>query len=192
MKKSLIIDMDDVIAECFMIPALNDFLGTNYTIDDPVFLEVGFFLQDVIKDPAQKQKFFDMLFKRYIYDNIPPKPDALEVLKKLNDKYDLYVCSSYLTPNQEYRCDKLISDKYKWLMKELPFLHPRQYMFMGAKQFLNVDVILDDRLLNLSPHAKTKLLFTAWHNKNVSDAELKKRGIVRVNNWQEVGKILKV
>ena len=30
--------------------------------------------------------------------------------------------------------------------------------------------------------ASVKLLFTAWHNKNISDSELKEKNIIKVNN----------
>ena len=35
-----------------------------------------------------------------------------------------------------------------------------------------------------------KLLFTAWHNKDLTDDELKKQNIIRVNNWKEIASIL--
>ena len=38
--------------------------------------------------------------------------------------------------------------------------------------------------------AEKKLLFSAYHNKNIPDEELKKDGLIRVNNWKEVEKIL--
>jgi len=35
-------------------------------------------------------------------------------------------------------------------------------------------------------------LTTAWHNKDLSYKELKNQGIIRVNNWKEIGDILKI
>ena len=54
---------------------------------------------------------------------------------------------------------------------------------------MNFDVRIDDRLNNLAG-ADVKLLFSAWHNKNYSDTELKENNVIRVNNWKDVEKIL--
>ena len=35
-----------------------------------------------------------------------------------------------------------------------------------------------------------KLLFTAYHNKNIADDELKEKKLTRVNSWKEIEKIL--
>ena len=37
-----------------------------------------------------------------------------------------------------------------------------------------------------------KILFDAWHNRNISDLELKKYDIVRVCSWKEILKILNI
>ena len=54
---------------------------------------------------------------------------------------------------------------------------------------MNFDIRIDDRLNNLSG-ATTKLLFTAWHNKDLSKEELKKKNTIRVNSWKEIEDIL--
>ena len=38
--------------------------------------------------------------------------------------------------------------------------------------------------------AEIKLLFTAYHNVNITDEELKAKNLIRVNNWKEIEKIL--
>lgn len=38
--------------------------------------------------------------------------------------------------------------------------------------------------------AKIKLLFTAWHNKNISSKELESKGIIRVDSWYDIEKVL--
>ena len=54
---------------------------------------------------------------------------------------------------------------------------------------LNCDIKIDDRLDNLQ-NAKIKLLFTAYHNKGLDDEYLHSLGVIRVNNWLEIKKIL--
>lgn len=50
-------------------------------------------------------------------------------------------------------------------------------------------IYIDDKVNNIEG-ATTKLLYTAWHNKDITKEELEKQNIIRVNNWKEIGKIL--
>ena len=52
-----------------------------------------------------------------------------------------------------------------------------------------VRVKIDDRIDNLKG-AKTKILYTAYHNKDISDKELMKKKIIRANNWNDIKNIL--
>ena len=63
--------------------------------------------------------------------------------------------------------------KYKYLIKNFPFLDPNNNVFLRNKSVLNIDIKIDDRIDNLNG-AKTKILFTAYHNKNISDKALEK------------------
>ena len=63
------------------------------------------------------------------------------------------------------------------------------YIFINNKSLLNCDIKIDDRLDNLQ-NAKIKLLFTAYHNKGLDDEYLHSLGVIRVNNWLEIKKIL--
>ena len=33
-------------------------------------------------------------------------------------------------------------------------------------------------------------MFTAWHNKNISSKELESKGIIRVDSWYDIEKVL--
>lgn len=54
---------------------------------------------------------------------------------------------------------------------------------------MDFDIRIDDKLINLET-AETKLLFYSYHNKEYTDKFLKENGVVRVNNWIEIAKIL--
>ena len=60
---------------------------------------------------------------------------------------------------------------------------------MSNKTLVNADVRIDDRIDNL-PKGSKNILFTAYHNKEISDEVLLDRGAVRANNWMEVVKII--
>ncbi len=63
------------------------------------------------------------------------------------------------------------------------------YVFLGNKSILGCDIKIDEKLENLE-NAKIKLLYTAYHNKNLSDNVLNEKGIIRVDNWNDIEKIL--
>lgn len=63
------------------------------------------------------------------------------------------------------------------------------FVFVGNKSILKSDVKIDDKIENLV-NGEIKILFTAYHNKNISEEELKKVGIIRANDWIDVKEIL--
>ena len=60
---------------------------------------------------------------------------------------------------------------------------------MTNKNLIRTDVRIDDKIENLK-NGRIKLLYTAWHNMDYSDEYLKKKNIIRVNNWQDIRRIL--
>lgn len=54
---------------------------------------------------------------------------------------------------------------------------------------MNFDIRIDDKINNLDG-SETKLLFSTWHNTDISEEELKRDNIVRVNSWYDIEKIL--
>ena len=82
-----------------------------------------------------------------------------------------------------------MKNKYKFLYEKLDFIEPRNFIFTADKSIVNCDIKIDDKINNIEG-AKTKLLFTAWHNKNLTDEELESQNIIRVDNWKEIEEIL--
>lgn len=87
MKKTLIIDIDDVLVDSYIFIMLNKFLGTNYKEED--FSD--YYLEDAIKDPKQLDEYYKFIFTQDMYKDIPIKAGVQEVLPKLNQKYDLFL-----------------------------------------------------------------------------------------------------
>lgn len=50
-------------------------------------------------------------------------------------------------------------------------------------------LMLEYKVSNLTD-GKIKLLYDPWHNRNISDEELAKKGITRVYNWYDIEKVL--
>ena len=61
---------------------------------------------------------------------------------------------------------------------------------INNKDMLEADIRIDDSISNLKGKAEKKILFTAYHNKNITDDKLEKEGVIRANSWREIEKIL--
>lgn len=183
--KKLMIDMDDVICGGGFLKMINEFLNSNYTENDIK----SYYIQDIIpKDRMEEwKKYFE---NKNVYEYTFLLPDAYETMKKLSKKYELYIVTAYVFRDDETKSAGLLKNKFNYLIKEFPFIRPQQYIFTSNKEIINCEIKIDDKESNLSGNAETKLLFTSYHNKNITDEDLKKNNIIRVNNWKDIEKIL--
>ena len=183
--EKLIVDMDDVITENGFIRMINEFLNTNYKPEDAE----SYYINDLI--PKEKLEEWVKFYKeKNVYDYVNIVEGAKETLEKLNKKYDLYIATAYVFRDAPEVSGKTLNDKYNYLMENLPFIDPHKFIFISNKDLLEADIRIDDSPKKLTGKAKLKLLFTAYHNKNMSDEELEENNFVRVNNWKDVEKIL--
>ncbi len=182
MKKSIMVDMDDVITTGGFLYLINKYLNTNYTEED--FKD--FYMQDVISD---KDAFFKWFRNYNMYDYCTLLPDVKEVLEALSKEYEIFIGTSYIIRDIIKDTGFLLEQKYNFLVENFPFINPYNIVFLGNKSVLNCDIKIDDRIDNLES-ASTKILFTAWHNKDIPKELLDKEKIVRVNNWKEIENIL--
>lgn len=181
--KTIMVDMDNVITNGNFTKILEDYLGYK-----PNYNNVkGYYIQDILGD--KKDDFFDKFKDMNMYDNAKLLPDCYKVLKKLNNYYKIYICTDYFWREIIAYAGNNLKNKYDFLFKELDFLDPRNFIFSYDKSIINCDIKIDDKVDNLS-NAKTKLLFTAYHNKELSNEELLEQNIIRVSDWLEVEKIL--
>ena len=158
-KKILLLDVDEVIVFSGFLPLINEFLHTNYKIDD---------FKDYYIDEAAipKEKFEEFkAFKKgkSLYKNAEPLPHAIETIKKLNEVYDIYLCSDCIDPFDIEYSGEVFKDKFYLLRKILPFIPPKKFIFTGSKH-----------------------LFPSYHNKDITEKELQEKNILRAGyNWQE-------
>ena len=174
-----------------MFSAVNDFLETNYEIDG--FSDYYIDREAIPKE--QIEKFKDFVNNRNLYENTYIFPRATEVIKKLNEVYDIYICSACVNRLNVEGCGKIFMDKYNFLIKNFSFLNPEHFIFTNTKNLFKADIQIDDRLSNFDNEIETKILFPSYHNKNISDNELKQNGVIRAgydwkNGWNEIEKIL--
>ncbi|MDD3392656.1 MAG: hypothetical protein PHE54_03875 [Bacilli bacterium] len=177
----IIVDLDDVICDCGMLYVVNKFLNTNYDINDIT----RYYVQDLIPEDKMED-FMTFFFDNNMYELVKINDDAKEVLKYLNDTYEVYICSAYVVKDDVSRSGILTLRKHNFLYQNFSFINPNHYIFTSSKDIISADVRIDDKLSNLKGEAKLKLLYTAYHNKELSDKELQKESVVRVNNWLEI------
>lgn len=184
--KTLMIDMDDVICEGGFIYHLNKFLGTNYTTKDMK----GYYLQDLV--PEEKiLEWNEYICNQNLYadGNVFIK-DSLETIKELSKQYEIYIVTAFIFRETPLGSGKHLYNKFECLCKNMPFLHPSRFVFCDQKQIIKCDIKIDDKLSNILENANTKLLFNAYHNRDISNEELEKLGVKRVCTWREIGALL--
>jgi len=180
--KSLMIDMDDVICTGGFLYLINYYLGSNYTYDD--FKD--FYMQDIIPD---KDDFFEWFSTQNMYDYCYLNDGCYDTMKALNKEYNLFIATDYVWREIADKCGYIVGQKFDYLQKNLPFINPRQYIFLANKNVLKMDIKLDDKISNLDD-AKMRLLFSAYHNMEYTDELLSIMRIERMRDWYDVKKKL--
>ena len=83
------IDMDDVITKGGFLYLINDFQNTNYTEKD----FDSYYMQEKIND---KNGFYKYLKAHNMYDYCNIIDGAYDIIKKLNEKYEIFIGTSYI------------------------------------------------------------------------------------------------
>lgn len=182
--KTLMIDMDNVITDGVFKKYLEEFYSKKIDLDE---IKIYTYVQEVTKENSLK--FWEYVQDKNFYDQAPLLEGCYEVLEKLNKKFDVYIVTSYLWNEEIDLSGNNLANKYYYLRKMLPFIKPEKYIFTTNKSIMNFDIRIDDQIKNLKG-ADTKLLFSAWHNRDIKDRELTLENVIRVNNWFDVWKIL--
>ena len=183
--KKLIIDMDDVMCKNGYIRMVNEFLNTNYKPEDAK----SYYINDLI--PSEKiEEWIEYFKNKNVYDYVELTEDVQEVIEKLNKKYEIYIVTAYIFRDEPNLSGKILEDKFNYLCEKFPFLSPKQFIFTSNKDIIDADIRIDDSANKLNGKAEIKLLFTAYHNKELPKEELERIGLTRVNSWKEVEQLL--
>lgn len=177
------VDMDDVLTGTNFARILEDYLGYK-----PDYSQVkGYYVQDILGD--KKDDFFSVFKDADMYEGASLFEGCYEALKELSKYYKIYICTDYIWREIPEHAGNNLRNKYKFLYEKLDFLEPRNFIFACDKSLINCDIKIDDRMHNLEG-ADMKLLYTAYHNKEISNEELESLGVIRVNNWFEIKDLL--
>ncbi len=172
-RERIAIDMDDVMADASksILHIYNQQFGTNYKDQD--FVEQSFY--DVAKDNYQLIR--PKLHEKGFFRNLEVKKGAVEVVKELNSKYEVFIVSAAMEfPNS-------LLEKYEWLHEHFSYISWKQMVLCGDKTIIQADIMIDDHEKKLITFTGKKLLFDAMHNRTLN-------GYHRVFTWEDVSKIL--
>ena len=181
MKKRVMIDMDDCITDGTFRKQIEDYIGEKIDIS-----KTGYYLQNVLGE--RKEEFFRK-GPLNMYEDAPLKEGAYEVIKKLNEIYEVYLVTSYCIPDAHFQEGNHLKFKMEYLQKHLSFLETNQIIFINDKSLIDFDVRIDDSIRYLTK-GETLLLFDSYNNQELSKKELDKKNIKRVMTWQEIADIL--
>lgn len=173
-RKRLLVDMDHVMAD----------ITSQYIkwFKDATGIEMK--RTDLIGKPEdlafpQPQLIREFLYKPGFFRSTQVMPGSREVIKELNEIYELFIVSAAMEFPQS------LIEKYEWLREHFPFIGWQQIIFCGSKKTISGDYMIDDHFKNLGNFNGEKLLFTATHNANTHI-----NGYTRVNNWAEIRNLL--
>jgi 5'(3')-deoxyribonucleotidase len=106
--------------------------------------------------------------------------DSQEVLKALNEKYEVYIVSAATEFPQS------LSEKQAWLNEHFSFIPWQRMVFCGSKEIVNADIMIDDHFKNLDFfRGELSILYTQPHNAYADNGRHK-----RVHNWKDIAQLL--
>ena len=172
-KPRLAVDMDEVLAD--PISKFIQLYNRDYAVPLDLKILPGNEIISHVPEHA-KIKLYEYINEKGFFRDLEVIPDSIEVVKKLQEKYDVFIVSAAMEfPNS-------LQDKYEWLAEHFPFIGWEHIIFCGYK-IVNVDILIDDRIKNFEDFEGRKLLFSSPHNMLLTDYE-------RVNTWKEVAEKL--
>lgn len=193
MKKRILLDIDEVLCFSGYVELVNEFLGTNYTIDD----FTDYYIDEVAIPKDRMKEFNEFVKDKDQYKNPVFIPGAVDAIKRLSKYYDIYPCSDCRHQADLAQSGRIYASKFNLLYKtftedEIP---TQNYIFTGTKDLFIADIQIDDLVKNLSPHVNMRILFPSYHNKDLSSTELQAKGIIKAGDdyhfgWKVVEEML--
>jgi 5'-nucleotidase len=170
-KQRILVDMDGVLSNIYEQFKRFEFEDTGVLISQ---LEAH--------GKTEQEAFANSLkhiVKKGFWRTIPVMPKAIETLRELNKKHEIFIVSSAMEyPNS-------LAEKYYWMEEHFPYISWKQLVFCGSKTMAKGDIMIDDHFKNLDYFEGRTLLFSQPHNFGMENHSHK-----RVDSWDEISEIL--
>ena len=167
-KKRIALDMDEVIAD--VMPKFLDLyeqeFGTRLQKED-------YWGKEKLYRNKGVEHIRDFLFQKGFFADLPVMEHSQEVVRELHEEYEIFITTAAM----EFKFS--LEDKYNWLNQHFPFIHWKNFVFLGDKSIIRADYMIDDNVKNLRTFPGKQLLYTAYHNVEVTN-------YTRVNDWLEI------
>jgi hypothetical protein len=89
----------------------------------------NYYMQDVIPE-SRKDEWKAFFAKNNIYANAEFIGTAQSSIKKLSEKYEVFIVTAYVIKDYAEISGKVLNDKFNWLCKNLPFIPPSNFVFV--------------------------------------------------------------
>ena len=177
---TILVDMDDTIENLTdaWIAYLNDRYGTSVKKEDIASWDFAEAFPTL-----DKSQVFGALYDEELWERVKPLPGAVKYLKKLIDDGNQVVIVTASHP------DSVSAKMNKVLFRYFPYLTYQDVIIASKKQLISGDFLIDDAPHNLGG-GYMGLLFTAQHNRSITDEELAMQNSIRVDNWKEVYELI--
>lgn len=121
----------------------------------------------------------EYVYTKGFFRTVPVVKDSFEILKKLNENYEVFIVSAAMEFPQS------LPEKLEWLTEHFSFLTWQQIVFCGSKTIVDADIMIDDHFKNLDLFPGTTILYTQPHN------QLKEAGKhKRAESWMDIATLL--
>ena len=186
-KPIFITDLDDVLCKDGYIYLLNRFLHTSYTEED---FSDCYYIDSIIKDENLHNDLLKYWISANVYKHTNLINGAYDNLKELSEYVNVYICTACYFPEIHKKYSGYIyQQKYDYITDNLDFIKPENIIFANNKNIFSVAMFqVDDRTENLENNTKHRILFPAYHNLHISKADANEKGLILLENWDEIKK----
>jgi 5'-nucleotidase len=132
-----------------------------------------------IEERAAFPNMMHYLFSENFFRSAPVIEGCVDVMARLNKRYDLFIVSAAMEFPQS------LPEKLEWLQEHFSFITWQQMVFCGSKTIVHADIMIDDHFKNLDRFPGSTILFTQPHN--ISQHHWRHQ---RVHSWQEIASLL--
>lgn len=174
MKKRIVIDMDETIADTLTrhIEWYNRDFSASLGKRDLVGLDI----HEAVP-PERRERVRDYPRHPDFFRDLDLMDGAQEAVDRLSRRFEVFIASAAM----EYPAS--FGAKHAWLSRHFPFVPSLNWVFCGDKSILAADVMIDDSPRHFGRFEGGKILFSAPHN-------LLETRYRRARDWSEVETIL--